>query len=475
MKRDDKESSNILQLEPRKNYISNLAEEVEQPQGFNAELGLNGFNRKLLEVVAEGRNYGLTPHEIVRRVKELGKESGDSTPLELLRPVDIADYIDEHRRAEKLAEIDSEQVFSRHALFKGDRPLIIVAQSGIGKSTLLIQEAMLWTVGRGFLLTPAKPLRVLILETEEHKSDYFDIVPGVVKYAKGQGIDFDLESLKSQLRIYSVSGLHGEQLISTLEALIDESFEQGQPFDLIVLNPALSFLGGDASSQETVSQFLRQDLDPLIKRQNKEVGLCLIHHTKKVNQDTTSYAANDAMYATHGSAEWTNASRTVVTLQYYQRNVEGVYVAYAAKRGNALGWKDSKGNPTSRVIIGHAPKVDEDGNPTYDRYWRYLTQEEVDEISEQTKTETKADKIAGYAEACIPWFDSTTVMQRAVFSEKCVKEFKLKQDKDKIVREIIKDLEARGHIEQAKFGKEKSFWLGRKRAIEQYKEQQRRK
>lgn len=431
---------------------------------------------QLLSIARQLSDQSATPLEVLMR--QVNAEMKQGQPATKSKRVRLSDYMKPDTKDIMLQEIENEEIFKRFGLFKGDRPGIIVAQSGIGKSTLLIQEAMLWTLGHGLLFRPSKPLRVLILETEEHKSDYLDIVPGVMKYAEMQRLEFDLEQIDDRLVIQSVAGLCGEELIDFLAGLIDESFEAGQPFDLVVINPALSFMGGNASEQEAVTNFLRNQLDPLVKRTGKEVGLLIIHHTKKVNADSAKYSNNDAMYATFGSSEWTNASRLIVTIQPY-KNRPGYYEAIGAKRGASLGWKNADGETTIRKIIAHAKQTDEYGNPTHDRYWRIPDETEIAEIESQTTSTTKADRaaeqMAGYAETCAGWFQhGGTVMERPDFEERCSKDLKLKANKATTIRNIIKELQASGFAcEQfgMKKGRKNPFYIGKKKDLESYREQ----
>lgn len=415
---------------------------------------------------------GIPTDSILRQCHTKIRQGQPATQSERVK---LSDFMKSETREVKFQQIKEEEIFERFGLFKGDRPGIIVAQSGIGKSTLLIQEAMLWTVGSGLLFTPSKPLRVLILETEEHKSDYYDIIPGVMKYAEIQGIELSPEQIDDRLIVHSVSGLYGEELTQFLAERIDESFDEKDPIDLIVLNPALAFMGGNASEQEAVTDFLRNQLDPLVKRAGRKVGLLIIHHTKKVTADSAKYSDNDAMYGTFGSAEWTNASRLIVTIQPY-KNTIGYYEAIGAKRGSCFDWKNADGKP--RQVIAHAPKTDIDGNPNYDRYWRIPSEAELEDVEHQTSKKTKAEKdaeqIANYAETCRTWFDSTTVMERPDFEERCSCDLKIKANKAEIIREIIKDLQTSGfRCEQ--FGKNNDgknpFFIGKKNAIETYREQ----
>lgn len=437
------------------------------PQPTAIENHVKAIAEQLRTIV---QDTGHTAEHLLSRVKQAVNPEGQTVPT---RRRFLSTYANPDTRPAIEEQVQANQIFERYALFKGDRPGILVAQSGIGKSTLLMQEATLWAVGTGLLFKPVRPLRVLILETEEHDSDYLDIMPGVMTYAEQQGLEIDLGTLDDMVIIQSVAGLYGDDMSRTLERLIDDSFDSDKPIDLVVLNPAFAFIGGDASSQEVVTDFLRNRLDPLVKRPGREIGLLIVHHTKKVNADSARYKDNDAMYATFGSAEWTNASRLIVTIEAIA-NSQGYYQAIGAKRGNTLGWKDAGGEPTNRLVIAHAPSTNPDGSPNYDRYWRIPDQEELEALEQQTarktKAEEKAENISRLARECLGWFDSTTVMTCEQFNKRAVEELNIKTNTAKTIQAIVREMKILG-IAQEKYGPDRKNHLGLPRAIRQDREQ----
>lgn len=132
--------------------------------------------------------------------------------------------------------------------------------------------------------------------------------------------------------------------------------------DIIVIDPALAYLGGDSNSQADVGNFLRTSLQPVLD----EIGAAaiIVHHSSKGVQTGTKTSTRSDAYVGTGSAEWANASRAVVSVS--PTEIPGVVELIAAKRGGRLKWKTDLqpfGNTfnremTTRTCLGaKSPKV----------------------------------------------------------------------------------------------------------------------
>lgn len=104
---------------------------------------------------------------------------------------------------------------------------------------------------------------------------------------------------------------------------------------MVIIDPALAFLGGDVNSQNDVSAFLRTDLHPILKRY--DVAAIVVHHTNKV---TKKNGMEVSAYAGSGSAEWANWARAAWVLEPCGN---GIYKLVGAKRGARLGWVGEDG------------------------------------------------------------------------------------------------------------------------------------
>ena len=428
--------------------------------------------------------YGIPLNYAEKEVKKrLGNETEQAPYGEW---VNLGDYLlsEPEIRGQKIDEVQKEEIFERYALFKGDRPAILVSQSGIGKSTLLMQESVLWAYGKGVLMTPArgKNLRTLILGNEEHKSDYLDIVPGVAHYAREtHGIEIKRDYLGEMVRIPPAVGISGDRCIAYLEKLIDKSFDEGKPIDIVCINPVLSFLGGNASDQEVVSKFLRQGLDELVKRPGKEVAALLIHHTAKPLRDGGKRPLHEAQYDVFGSVEFANGCRSIISIVKHPKAEKGVYRAIAAKRD--FGWKEEKEEGgwevTNEKIIAHAPNIVatiEGGNLTAEtrlRYWRELEGEELEALKanqeRQTKAELKAEAIERHTDTIAEYFKPGIVMSHQELETKCRSVLGIDTGKQReTVQAIVRRLRDRYGIAHENKAGDRLFYLGRKGDLEAY-------
>lgn len=60
--------------------------------------------------------------------------------------------------------------------------MLLIGQTGIGKSAFVIQCAILWSLGReAFGIKPARPLRVLIIQAENDEGDMAEFREGILR------------------------------------------------------------------------------------------------------------------------------------------------------------------------------------------------------------------------------------------------------------------------------------------------------
>ena len=106
--------------------------------------------------------------------------------------------------------------------------------------------------------------------------------------------------------------------------------------DLLWIDPALAYLGGEVGSQREVGGFLRNMLNPLVHEFN--CAVVVVHHTNKppVGREKPDWNAGDFAYLGGGSAEWANWARAVLALR--SLGSHSVFELRAGKRGARLGW-----------------------------------------------------------------------------------------------------------------------------------------
>ena len=223
---------------------------------------------------------------------------------------------------------------------------MLVGPTGVGKSSLVMQMALSWGAGRPcFGLTPATTMRTLIVQAENDEGDMAEMRDGVMY---GLKLPIGLARMAwENVFIINEDSRTRDGFVRVLDGILRES-----PFDLLVIDPLLAYLGGDASEQRDVSGFLRNMLNPLLKRHR--IGLLLVHHVNKPPSNGTQkpdWQASDFAYLGSGSAEFANWARAILAIR--SLGSETVYELRACKRGRRLPWCDSFGRHTSQQDIAY--------------------------------------------------------------------------------------------------------------------------
>ena len=225
--------------------------------------------------------------------------------------------------------------------------MLLVGPTGVGKSSLALQCAILWSLGReAFGVIPPRPLRILIIQAENDPGDMAEFREGVLK-----GLSITAEELAGSViqTAWEDSRTGAEFCQQVLKPLLER-----ERFDLVMIDPALAYLGADASMQKDVSIFLRNSINPLLRRHG--CGLVLVHHTNKPpqGQQKGAWQAGDFAYLGTGSSDWGNWARAVMAIrslgshEYFELRV--------AKRGRRLRWTEDDGmTPLFTKIIAHSP------------------------------------------------------------------------------------------------------------------------
>jgi AAA domain len=264
---------------------------------------------------------------------------------ELLRPDKPEALVKPLQELQPAKENDGSALLGNRFLCRGGG-LLFVGSSGIGKSTAVVQMGICWAVGSEcFGIRPPRPLKILYVQAENDEGDLCEMREGVINGLKLT--KKELELLKNNFICVFESSRAGEEFVTeTLEPLL----EKHSP-DLLLLDPALSYIGGSANEQETVGGFLRNQLNPLLKKHN--CGVLIVHHTNKPNaeRDGRKKLANDFAYAGTGSAEWANWARAVLVLS--AKNDDGVRTLQIGKRFR-LNWLDWDGKPVNTKYLQQA-------------------------------------------------------------------------------------------------------------------------
>lgn len=227
---------------------------------------------------------------------------------------------------------------------------LIVGPSGVGKSSLIMQLAVSWALGRSpFGIAPARPLKSLVIQAENDIGDMSEMLSGVL-HGMGIGLfnsDAELEMIRGNLVFVRDTSHTGYEFTEAVRRLIDRH----KP-DLVWFDPLLSFIGADISKQEVCSQFLRGWLNP-ISDATGVVWMC-VHHTGKPPTDKKAregWNLNDFAYAGIGSSELVNWARAAMSLRVAG---DHVFELKLAKRGKRAGATHLTGEPTTSLWLRHS-------------------------------------------------------------------------------------------------------------------------
>ncbi len=294
---------------------------------------------------------------------------------------------------------DPDELLGRRYLCRGGG-LLLIGPTGMGKSSLMLQCLACWANGiEAFGIKPKRALTAVVIQAENDEGDMAEIRDGIAK-----GLDFSAHQRRNfyfRVLVYneatSTAKRFCAEVVSPLLTLHNP--------DILAIDPALSYLGGDSKEQKAVGDFLRNQLNPLV--QAHRCGLLLVHHSNKPasgNNQKPEWTTSELAYLGSGSAEWANWARAVLAVQ--STSDPGIFRLHAGKRGGRLGWKDSDGNRVYEKAIKHST---EEGTIC----WIPATAEEVPKIGRPAVYSTND------LTSCLPDGGLTTNDWFAEVSENC--------------------------------------------------------
>ena len=272
---------------------------------------------------------------------------------------------------------DPNELLKKRFLCRGGG-LLLVGPTGIGKSSLAMQAMILWAIGLPlFGIEPVKPLKSLLIQAENDEGDLAEMRDGVMA-----GLHLTDEQRQKAMENIMVVREDSRTGLMFFGAVVGPLLEKHRP-DLLWIDPALAYLGGEAGSQKEVGGFLRNMLNPLVHDIN--CGVVVVHHTNKPasGKEKPDWSAGDFAYLGGGSAEWANWARAVIALR--SLGSHSVFELRAAKRGGRLGWMEADGETkTFTKLIAHA-------NEPGVICWREADPSERPETKKTKRIYTKAD------------------------------------------------------------------------------------
>lgn len=236
----------------------------------------------------------------------------------------------------------------KHRFLCAGGGLLIVGPTGVGKSAFGMQCAIHWALGLPcFDIRPARPLTSLIIQAENDSGDLAEMRDGVIR-----GLTIAPADARRACETIVVCREDARTGASFFTETVEPLLASQRP-DLLWIDPALSYIGGDSNSQRDVGGFLRNYLNPLLRRYN--CGGIVIHHTNKPlsGKEKSTWGGNDFAYLGGGSAEWANWARAVIAIRGVGSN--DAFELRLGKRGGRVGWKAADGQEKSYAkIIGHS-------------------------------------------------------------------------------------------------------------------------
>lgn len=225
--------------------------------------------------------------------------------------------------------------------------LSIIGQSGIGKSSFLMQMAIMLAIGRPFFsIQVTRPFKCIVMQAENDTGDLSEAFKGIM--GSMDLSDEEKTLLRSNIKFYRESVKVGEAFVKQARKLIVHNNA-----DFFFADPLLSFAGGDVSSQAYASQFLRNWIQPVLL-ETKVVWIWL-HHTgkPKAKEDASAASISDLAYSGLGSSELVNWSREVAVLRRTDK-MKPFFELVLTKRGKRAGLKDKDGKSTVMLNLRHA-------------------------------------------------------------------------------------------------------------------------
>lgn len=225
--------------------------------------------------------------------------------------------------------------------------LLVTGQSGIGKSSFVMQMATSWAVGRELFGIPViRPLRIGVIQAECDMGDLAEAFQGV---SSGMSLSAEERTLcRENLRFFTEASKTGKDFVDLCRKIIVRL-----KLDVLVADPLLSYVGGDLSKQEVCSYFLRNLVQPVLQ----ETGciMVFIHHEGKPKPQEVrdGQTISDQMYSGIGSSELVNWARAIINVRRESKELP-VFSFNLTKRGKLAGMRTPDGKPTVSLKLKHA-------------------------------------------------------------------------------------------------------------------------
>lgn len=371
-------------------YLAGLPESAPSPANLPYYLDIVSEKHSLRRLIQ-------TCTEVVGRVYDF---EGELAPVMAQAQADLAtalaplrqSVLQEHWTLDRLASYDVQN--DQNAVIgwragKATRYLCrgysawIIAQAGIGKSSLAQQQACLWALGKPFCgIWPARTgLRILIVQNENDEGDAAEAIQGILD--GGNFTAAEIDQLRQQVKLIRCRGLTGSEFCRWLEREV-VAFQA----DIVYVDPLLRYAGIDVSRQDQCTKFLNNELDPVLARTG--VVMIGIHHTgkPKSKRETEGWTIYDFAYSGIGSSELVNWARAISIVTPEKG---GHFHMMLAKRGSRA-WATHPGvddQMTTSIYLKHA-----EGRIYWEQIHEPPPQEKKDRATGKMGRPNKVEEIA---------------------------------------------------------------------------------
>ena len=227
-----------------------------------------------------------------------------------------------------------------------DGSLFVVAPSGHGKSSFCIQCMILWALGRtAFGLKPSRPLRILMVESEDDDADNKAFVQVIRTMHLNQK---DMDLLEQNTRIEFRRDLAGPRFFEAIDAFLRQ-----YKADILIINPLTGFCGIDLRDENGMNDFLRNKLNAVMAKHGC-APMIVAHMPKGEVSKITDKEWYEWMYVLSGCVTLTNWARAILVFIPCP-TARGTYRFITAKRPAQAGWVEPEcyfAHSKKNILIG---------------------------------------------------------------------------------------------------------------------------
>jgi hypothetical protein len=257
-----------------------------------------------------------------------------------------------------------------------DGSLFVVAPSGHGKSSFCIQCMICWSLGRiAFGLKPSRPLRILMVESEDDDADNKAFVQVLRTMNLTQN---EMDLLAANTRIEFRRDLSGNRFFEAIDAFLTQ-----YPADILIINPLTGFCSADLKDETAMNDFLRNKLNAVMSKHHC-APMIVAHMPKGEVAKIDDKEWYEWMYVLSGCVTLTNWARAI--LVFIPSKTRGTYKFITAKRPAQSGWIEPE------YYFAHSKKNVEIGDDDFEIIqWLPATSDQIKQAAPEPKPRPKID------------------------------------------------------------------------------------